>query len=162
MAERRPRLRRLRSCVSRGVEVCSNALDDDCNGAIDEGCGTPSGVLHFVAAWDAARADVDLNVVTPGGELIEAGRLSASGLLKVRDCPGRDHACNGVNVESVFLEGARAPTAGRYRVGVALESLGGEEPPVWVNLSCRMGLAQHAFEVALFEPEDARYVDLSF
>jgi tRNA (guanosine-2'-O-)-methyltransferase len=161
-ADEAPRLRALEPCVSRGYETCDNALDDDCNGAIDEGCGIPAGVLHFVAAWDGASADVDLNVTDPNGELIEVGRVGASGLSKVRDCPGRERECGGVNLENVFLEGTQAPVRGRYRVGVALESLGGETPPVWVNLSCRLGPRRYAYEVVLFEAEDEQHVELTF
>jgi hypothetical protein len=112
-------------------------------------------------AWDAVGADVDLNVTDPNGELIEVGRVSASGLLKVRDCPGRQRACGGVNVENVFLEGTKAPTPGSYRVSVRLESLQGEAAPVWVNLSCRLGAQRVAFEIELFRPEDERSVDLT-
>jgi hypothetical protein len=112
-------------------------------------------------AWDSPRADVDLNVTDPNGELIEAGRVVRSGLLKGRDCPGRRQECGGVNLENVFLEGTKAPTRGTYRVSVALESLGGEEPPIWITLSSRLGAKRYAFEIRLFEPEDERHVELS-
>ncbi len=67
-------VRALEPCVPLNYEECFNALDDNCNGAIDEGCGTPGGVVQFMIARDTARADVDLNVMDPNGELIEAGR----------------------------------------------------------------------------------------
>lgn len=153
-------LRPLEPCIPLGYETCDNALDDNCNGALEEGCGTPGGVVQFMIAWDAALADVDLNVTDPNGELIEAGRIVKSGLLKGRDCPGRRQECAGVNVENVFLEGNKPPTRGTYRVSVALESLAGAEPPIWVNLSSRLGTKRYAFEIRLIEPEDSEHVDL--
>jgi hypothetical protein len=159
--ELEPSLRALEPCLPVGYEVCFNALDDNCNGALEEGCGVPAGVVQFMIGWDALRADVDLNVTDPNGELIEAGRVVQSGLIKSRDCPGRRQECGGVNLENVFLEGNKAPTRGTYRVSVALESLGGEEPPIWVNLSSRLGSRRYAFEVRLISPEDERHVELS-
>ena len=156
-----PRIRALEPCVPSNVEVCFNALDDNCNGAIDEGCGTPGGVVQFMIAWDSARADVDLNVTDPTGELIEAGRISQSGLIKGRDCPGRRQECGGVNVENVFLEGSKAPTRGTYRLGISLEKLNGEEPPIWVTLSSRLGTQHYAYEIRLNEAEDEQRLELS-
>jgi hypothetical protein len=159
--EHAPTLRALEPCVPLAYEICFNALDDNCNGALEEGCGVPAGVVQFMIAWDAQRADVDLNVTDPNGELIEAGRVVQSGLIKSRDCPGRRQECGGVNLENVFLEGNKAPTRGVYRVSVALESLGGELPPIWVNLSSRLGAQHYAYEIRLMAPEDERHVELS-
>ena len=139
-----PSVRPRGQCLPVAYEVCFNALDDNCNGALEEGCGVPAGVVQCLIGWDAPRADVDLNVTDPNGELIEAGRVVRSGLIKSRDCPGRRQECGGVNYENVFLEGNKAPTRGTYRVSVALESLGGETAPVWVNLSCRLGAKRQA------------------
>lgn len=155
-------LRRIEPCISLGYEVCFNALDDNCNGALEEGCGTPAGVVQFMIAWDNARADVDLNVTDPNGELIEAGRVAKSGLLKGRDCPGRRQECGGVNLENVFLEGNKPPTRGTYRVSVTLESLAGEPAPIWVTLSSRLGAKHYAYELRLLEPEDERHLELAF
>jgi hypothetical protein len=160
-ADTGPSIRALEPCLPQAYEVCFNALDDNCNGALDEGCGTPAGVVQFMIAWDALKADVDLNVTDPNGQLIEAGRIVQSGLIKSRDCPGRRQECGGVNLENVFLEGNKAPMRGTYRVSVALESLGGEQPPIWVNLSSRLGAKRYAFEVRLTAPEDERHIELS-
>jgi tRNA (guanosine-2'-O-)-methyltransferase len=154
-------VRPIEACVPLNYEICFNALDDNCNGALDEGCGTPGGVVQFMIAWDASRADVDLNVTDPNGELIEAGRVSRSGLIKGRDCPGRRQECGGVNLENVFLEGNKPPTRGAYRVSVTLESLAGDLPPIWVNLSSRLGAKRHAFEITLHEAEEEQHVELS-
>jgi hypothetical protein len=153
-----PRL--LEPCVPANYEICFNALDDNCNGALDEGCGIPGGVVQFMIAWEMPRADVDLNVTDPNGELIEAGRSAQSGLVKSRDCPGRRQECAGVNFENVFLEGSKAPTLGSYRVSVSLESLAGDEPPIWVTLSCRLGAKHYAYELQLNEPTQEEHVEL--
>ena len=155
-----PQIRALEPCVPANVEICFNALDDNCNGALDEGCGTPGGVVQFMIAWDSPRADVDLDVTDPNGELIEAGRISESGLIKGRDCPGRRQECGGVNLENVFLEGSKAPTRGRYRLTISLEKLNGEEPPIWVTLSSRLGARHYAYEIRLNEVEDVQRLEL--
>jgi len=155
-----PQIRALEPCIPANYEICFNALDDNCNGAIDEGCGTPGGVVQFMIAWDTPRADVDLNVTDPNGELIEAGRISQSGLIKGRDCPGRRQECGGVNLENVFLEGSKAPTRGTYRLAISLEKLNGEEPPIWVTLSSRLGAKQYAYEIRLNEAEDEQRLEL--
>lgn len=156
-----PQIRALAPCIPANYEICFNALDDNCNGALDEGCGTPGGVVQFMIAWDTARADVDLNVTDPTGELIEAGRVSQSGLIKGRDCPGRRQECAGVNLENVFLEGSKAPTRGTYRLTISLEKLNGEEPPIWVTLASRLGAQHYAYEIRLNEAEDEQSLELS-
>jgi hypothetical protein len=44
---------------------------------------------------------------------------------------------------------------------VALESLAGDTPPIWVSLSSRLGPKRYAFEIRLLEPEDEQHVELS-
>jgi hypothetical protein len=157
-----PAVRRIEQCASLGYEICFNAQDDNCNGVAEEGCGIPTGVIQFIIAWDGARADVDLNVVDPNGELIEGGRVSKSGLVKDRDCPGRRQECRGKNLENVFLEGTYKPLRGTYRVSVTLEELAGEPPPIWVRLSTRLGFRTDTFEMALVEAEDERRLEVDF
>ncbi len=113
-----------------------NAVDDNCNGVIDEGCEQRGGLVQFVIAWDKPGSDVDLRVVDPNGELVEVGRAAESGLLKERDCPGRSGECRGKNLENVFLEG-NEPLRGSYRVKIRLESLGGETPPISVRFGAQ-------------------------
>ncbi len=124
------------TCVPTGPEMCFNARDDNCNGVIDEGCGLHTGILQFVIAWEAAEADVDLNVFDPSGEIARVGEATAGGLMKDRDCKGNE--CQGQNVENVYLaEGD--PRKGHYRVVVHLEKLNGATAPVRVRLAVRMG-----------------------
>jgi len=82
-------------CSPTGPELCFNATDDNCNGIIDEGCGLHTGLVQFAIAWEEPHADVDLRLFDPSGELIEVGRIAHSGLVKERDCPGRNNECHG-------------------------------------------------------------------
>jgi hypothetical protein len=130
------------ACTPGGVEVCFDAKDNNCNGVIDEGCGLHTGILQFAIAWEAAEADVDLNVYDPNGELAHPNEPTAGGLMKDRDCPKPNGECMGQNVENVFLaEGD--PKRGRYRVVVRLDKLNGATAPVRVRLGARVG--QRAF-----------------
>jgi tRNA (guanosine-2'-O-)-methyltransferase len=139
--------------------VCANAVDDNQNGLIDEGCGLPLGLVQFLAGWSAAKADVDLRVVDPNGELIEVGRVARSGLTKDRDCPGRGSECQGQNLENVYLAEGE-PVKGEYRLRLRLESLGGESPPIRVRVGARLGALSRSYEVSLETPESEREIRL--
>lgn len=142
-----------------GPETCANAADDNQNGLIDEGCGLSVGLVQFLAGWGASKADVDLRVVDPNGELIEVGRVAQSGLTKDRDCPGRGSECQGKNLENVYLTEGE-PLKGEYLVRVRLESLGGESPPVRVTLGARLGGRSSSYQVELETPESEREIHL--
>jgi tRNA (guanosine-2'-O-)-methyltransferase len=142
-------------CVTSGPETCFDATDDNCNGVIDEGCGVETGPVQFAIAWELAKADVDLLVTDPSGELAEVGRSLGSGLTKQRDCPGRNDECRGKNLENVYLNGPEAPR-GRYAVRIVLESLGGESPPVRVRFGARVGPRSFAEEFVLERTEAVR------
>lgn len=97
-------------------ETC-NAIDDDCNGIIDDGCGYASGGLQITIAWNTA-ADIDLYVTDPSGDVLyyneEHERSSIGGHL--------DHNARGdcrreqknSRVENAYWP-APAP-AGTYKV----------------------------------------------
>jgi hypothetical protein len=143
------------SCVAPGAETCFNALDDNCNGLVDEGCGLPGGPVTFSVAWEDRTADVDLLVTDPNGELVEVGRVSEGGLTKDRDCPGRQDARCSTNLEMVYLAD-KAPTSGRYEVTVRLERLGDDPPPVRASLGVRVGALTTSRWLRLRYPEDER------
>ncbi len=149
-----------RACTPTGPELCFNAVDDNCNGIIDEGCGVQTGLVQFVIAWDQPTADVDLNVTDPNGELVEVGRVAKSGMVKERDCPGRRNDCHGQNTENVYLEEGD-PVRGKYQVRVRLEKLGAESPPIKVRLGARVGPKTYSAELELNKPEDEREVDFT-
>jgi tRNA (guanosine-2'-O-)-methyltransferase len=56
------------SCKAGSAEAC-NALDDDCDGVIDDGCGYSGGGVQVTVAWDSG-ADIDLYVRDPSGESV--------------------------------------------------------------------------------------------
>ena len=140
------------ACTPTGPELCFNAVDDNCNGVIDEGCGVGTGLLQFTIAWSEAAADVDLSVTDPGGNPVDARRRTApSGLRLDRDCPGAPSAsesCGGQNTENIFFEGMEPPR-GRYLVDVHLADAHGVPTPILVHFGARIGSRTYAADVPL-------------
>ena len=149
------------ACTPTGPELCFNAVDDNCNGVIDEGCGLQTGLLQFVIAWGASPADVNLVVVTPQGERVpdERTRSTPSGFHLDKDCPG-DEGCGGQNVENVYFDGPEPPR-GRYTVDITLADLHGADPPVRVRFGARLGTRSIGFDVDL-APGDSGKKTFSF
>jgi tRNA (guanosine-2'-O-)-methyltransferase len=140
------------ACMPSGVEMCFDALDNNCNGVIDEGCGLHTGILQFTIAWPEAAAEVDLTVTGPDGDEAQGGKPTSAGLLKDRDCPGTDNQCYGQNVENVFLAEGR-PRSGRYRAVVLLRDAGEATPPIKVRFSARIG-QRHFTSLVLLKDRD--------
>jgi hypothetical protein len=137
------------ACTPTGPELCFNAIDDNCNGVIDEGCGVGTGVLQFTIAWKEEAADVNLSVTDPTGAVVDAKqRASRSGLRLDRDCPGATESCGGQNTENVFFEGLEPPR-GHYKVEITLVDPHGASPPVVVHFGARIGSQTHSADVEL-------------
>ncbi|MGA7123485.1 MAG: hypothetical protein WBY94_25505 [Polyangiaceae bacterium] len=146
----------LEACTPTGPELCFNAVDDNCNGVIDEGCGVQTGLLQFVIAWGSIPADVNLVVVTPKEERVpdERTHSTASGFHLDKDCPG-DDGCAGQNVENIYFDGPEPPR-GRYIVLITLADLHGAQPPVQVRFGARLGARSIGFDVDLSPGDNAR------
>jgi hypothetical protein len=147
------------ACTPTGPELCFNAVDDNCNGVIDEGCGLQTGVLQFTIAWSGA-ADVNLVLETPARDRVPGGNErehpNATGFHLDRDCPG-DEGCHGQNVENIFFDG-QEPPPGRYTVQIVLVDLHGAEPPVPVRFGARLGSRSIGFAVTVAPDDEARKV----
>jgi hypothetical protein len=95
------------------MERCFNAIDDNCNGLIDEGCGTPSGPLQLSLQWEAEEVDLDLAVIDPEGQRVSYSAKTATRLQLDRDCPSND--CAGANIETVT---SSQPVLGTYLIEI--------------------------------------------
>ena len=143
------------ACTPSGPEQCFNAIDDNCNGVIDEGCGTQTGLMQLTIAWSASTADVNLTLTTPAKEhLNKDNRSTASGFHLDRDCPSAD-GCNGQNTENVYFDGIDPPK-GHYSVEITLLDLHGADPPVHVRFGGRLGARSVGFDVDLGTGDDAK------
>jgi tRNA (guanosine-2'-O-)-methyltransferase len=104
------------ACDEAARELC-NAIDDDCNGVIDDGCGYEGGSIQVTLAWNSG-ADVDLYVTDPDGETLsyQRGRVPSGGVV---DQAGRGNCAPEAphpRIESAHW-GARA-LPGRYAIYV--------------------------------------------
>lgn len=150
------------ACVPSGPELCFNAVDDNCNGVIDEGCGVATGVLQFTIAWGDSPADVDLVVTDPTGARVgESTRRAPSGLRLDRDCPREEDGCHGQNVENVVFDGPEPPR-GVYKVEVRLEDARGASLPVKVRLGVRVGRTTSSARLELQPGEGKSRRELRF
>ncbi len=120
-------------CQPGGEEAC-NGVDDNCNGAIDEGCGYSGGNIQVTAAWQTA-SDIDLHVTDPtGAEVFYGARSSASGGVLDHDA---NAACRAQppTVENVYWN-SPTPPRGRYTIRVvSYDQCGVPVTPTTLSLS---------------------------
>lgn len=144
------------ACTPTGPEICFNAVDDNCNGVIDEGCSLATGPLQFTIAWGDNPADVDLRVTDPSGEFVDANHPTngAERLRVDRDCP--KDACFGQNIDNVLWAGLDPPR-GTYQVDIILSELHGATLPVPVRFGARIGSRSYGADVTLESKDDKKH-----
>jgi len=128
------------TCTPSGPEICFDAIDNNCNGVIDEGCGVGTGPLQFEIAWPDGP-DVDLKV-TYRKKGDTADRPLAE-LTKDKECGRPQNNCHGQNIENVFFSGDRPPP-GLYVVELKLDN-DDVRGPVQVHFGARLGSRTIAF-----------------
>lgn len=128
-----------RDC-SHPVEETCNAIDDDCDGVIDDGCGYGTGLMQVTASWNTG-ADIDLYVTGPLGDTLSFQRPATPSGGRVDHSGRGDCEADMPNprIENVRWVGSR-PMDGIYEVEVhywgECVSSGG---PTQVTLSVAVG-----------------------
>lgn len=85
------------------IERCFNAVDDDQNGLVDEGCDVPQGSIQVALSWQSPEDELDLVVADPDGQIATTGGPTALGFVLDQDCPA-DDACLDQPYEVVFVD----------------------------------------------------------
>jgi tRNA (guanosine-2'-O-)-methyltransferase len=134
------------TCTPSGPELCFDAIDNNCNGVIDEGCGIGTGPLQFTISWPEGP-DVDLKVGhRKKGETVDPRPLTE--LTKDKECGRPQNNCHGQNIENVFFAGDRPPP-GEYVVEIKLDNPEDVRSAVDVHFSARVGSRTIALPVTL-------------
>jgi len=104
------------ACADDAAESC-NALDDDCDGHVDEGCGYGASAVQVTATWGTG-ADVDLIVTEPDGATV--GGETATSPAGSLDRASRG-ACGDTPEDAARIENVSFPAANEGRYVVALQ-----------------------------------------
>jgi len=148
-----------RHCANAVEETC-NALDDDCDGVIDDGCGYGAGLIQVTAAWDTG-SDIDLYVTGPLGDTLSFQRPSTPAGARF-DHTGRGDCSPDIpnpRIENVRWVGER-PTVGIYEVQIHYwgECISGGGPTdVTVSVGIGLKIAGQ-YRLILLPGERARVV----
>jgi len=111
-------------------ELCYDAVDNNCDGQIDEGCPgykTTGNAMQFTIAWKVA-VDLDLHIMGPDGKEVSFKVRDQGSLVLDKDCTGMKNGvdnCPDGKVENVYFPADRAILKGKYKVWVELSDTRG-------------------------------------
>ena len=150
------------ACTPAGKEVCGNAIDDDCDGEVDLGCGIASGALQWTLAWPTDD-DLDLHVIGPDGEEVFAGHPNggASGLALDASCAG---AGCPQRIENVTSPRDKKPVFGTYRAWVVVKkAMVSDDPSRTITGMLGGRIGGHSFRLPLsLVAQDGARINLAF
>lgn len=130
----------VQSACKKGLPEECNAIDDNCDGVIDEGCGYKGGDIQITLTWNTG-ADIDLIVTDPKGETVfynQQNRNSSSGGHMDHDArgdcrPEQSHS----RIENVYWEASRP--RGEYKILLNYFSPCGDNAETETTLSIAIG-----------------------
>lgn len=135
------------ACAGIGLETCDNARDDNCNGLVDEGCGSAEAPVSLWVASEFPVSGLELRLSCPDGVLLSP-QVEPTGTARAVDPVG----ARAISYRREEL------VPGTYTLVVRFAGALVEGPPA-VRLELRLGSRRYSRRVQFFR---ASTVSLTF